>query len=108
MDFVPVATTSDVPPGTMAGVEAGGQKILLANVDGTFYALQRKCPHMGFDLCKGTLRGRTVTCRMHGATFDLATGEALEKAKLLVFKTQPKPAKTYEVRVEGDAVSIEV
>ena len=99
---------ADVAPGTMKGVEVEGKKILLANVDGTFYAIQRKCPHMGFDLCKGKLDGAAVTCRMHKATFDLKTGEALEKAKLLVFKTQPKPATTYPVKVEGGEVMIGV
>lgn len=101
-------STSDLAPGTMKAVEVEGEAILLANVDGAFYAIQRKCPHMGFDLCKGTLHGSQVTCRMHGASFDLRTGEAVEKAKLLVFKTQPKPAKTYPVKIEGDRVIIGV
>ena len=112
MTLVSSGSPADVAPGTMKGVEVDGKKILLANVDGTFYAIQRKCPHMGFDLCKGKLQtgpnGATVTCRMHKATFDLATGEALEKAKLLFLKTQPKPATTYPVTVEGDRVMIEM
>ena len=57
---------------------------------------------MGFDLCKGMLHGGPVTCCMHGATFDLEISEAVEKAKLVFLKTQPKPAKTYPVKVEGD------
>ena len=108
MGMVSAGSTTDVAPGTMRGVEVAGQSILLANVDGTFYAIQRRCPHMGFDLCKGRLDGAKVTCRMHGATFDLATGEALEKAKLLVFKTQPKPAKTYPIEVAGGEIMIDL
>lgn len=108
MTFAPAGSTSDLAPGAMKGVEVKGQELLLANVDGTFYAIQRKCPHMGFDLCKGTLHDGQVTCRMHGATFDLKTGEAVEKAKLLFLKTQPKPAKTYPVKVEDDRVTVGV
>lgn len=108
MTFAPAGSTSDLAPGTMKGVEVEGQKLLLANVDGTFYAIQRKCPHMGFDLCKGTLHGDRVTCRMHDATFDLKTGEAVDKAKLLFLKMQPKPARTYPVKVEGGQVMVEV
>ena len=108
MTYVPCGSTADVAPGAMKGVEVEGKKLLLANVDGTFYAIQRKCPHMGFDLSKGTLDGATVTCRMHKATFDLKTGEALAKAKLVFIKTQPKPATTYPVKLEGDRVMIEV
>lgn len=106
MDFVSACSAVDVAPGTMKGVDIAGQKILLANVDGTFYAIQRNCPHMGFDLCKGTLHGDRVTCRMHDAAFNLKTGEPLEKAKLLFLKMQPKPAKTYSVKLEGDTVTI--
>ena len=108
MDFVTIGPAADIAPGTMKGVKVSGQKVLLANVDGTFYAIQRKCPHMGFDLCKGKLHDGEVTCRMHGATFDLRTGEATEKAKLLFIKTQPKPAKTYPTKVEGQTVMVGV
>ncbi len=108
MTFAPAGPASDLAPGAMMGVEVEGQKLLLANVGGTFYAIQRKCPHMGFDLCKGTLHGDRVTCRMHDASFDLKTGEALEKAKLLFLKMQPKPAKTFPVKVEGGQVMVEV
>lgn len=92
----------------MKAVEVGGQQILLANVGGTYRAIQRKCPHMGADLCKGKLEGDKVTCRMHGATFDLTTGEAVGKAKLLFLKVRPKNAATYPVKVEGDQIMIAV
>ena len=108
MTYVSFGPTSDIAPGAMKGVEVGGTKVLLANVGSTFYAIQRKCPHMGFDLCKGRLEGATVTCRMHDASFDLKTGEAIGKAKILFLKTMPKPAATYPVKVEGGEVMIEV
>ena len=108
MNFAAAGSTSDLAPGATKGIEVEGQSILLANVGGAYFAIQRKCPHMGFDLCKGTLVGARLTCRMHGATFDVTTGEAVGKAKLLVFKTLPKPAKTYPVKVEGDRVMVGV
>ena len=108
MNYVAAASTIDFAPGTMKAVEAAGQKILLAHVDGTYLAIQRKCPHMGADLCKGTLEGHVVTCRMHGARFDLTTGKPVEKAKLLFLKMQPKDAATYPVKVEGTQVLIGV
>lgn len=108
MTFVPTGLTADLPAGTMRGVAVGGEGVLVANVDGTFYAIARRCPHMGFDLCKGRLEGARVTCRMHGASFDLATGEAVEKARLLFLRTRPKPARTYPVRVVDGAITIEL
>ncbi len=108
MTFVPTGLTADLAEGTMRGVEVGGEGVLVANVAGTFYAIARKCPHMGFDLAKGALEGARVTCRMHDASFDLATGEAVEKAKLLFLKTRPKPVRTYPVRVVDGAITVEV
>ena len=37
--FVKVARVSDVPPGQMLSVHSQGQPVVLANVDGTIYAL---------------------------------------------------------------------
>ena len=92
----------------MKGLEVEGRAIVLANVAGTFYAIQRKCPHMGYDLSNGMLEGAKLICRMHGATYHLATGEPLAKAKLLFFKPQPRPATTYPVKVEGGRVFVAV
>lgn len=108
MTYVACAATADLPAGSLTPVEAGGTKLMLANVEGTIYAMQRKCPHMGFDLCKGHIEGKTVVCRMHGAAFDLPTGDPVAKAKLLFLKMQPKPAVTYPVKIEGGKVLVEV
>lgn len=108
MTLAATGLNADLPPGTMHGAEVDGKGVLVANVGGTLYAMARKCPHMGADLCKGKLEGSRVTCRMHGASYDLKTGEAVEKAKLLFFKTTPKPAKTYPVKVADGAIMIEV
>ena len=86
MTYVSCGSTADVAPGTMSGVEVEGKKILLANVDGTFYAIQRKCPHMGFDLAKGTLAGATITCRMHKATLRPEDGRGARKGQAAVFE----------------------
>ena len=107
MAFIPTGITTDLAPGTMTGVEVAGEGVLLANVGGTFHAIARKCPHMGFDLCKGRLDGAAVICPMHGAAFDLATGEAVEKARLLFLRTRPKPTRVYRVRIDGDRISID-
>ncbi|MET0545414.1 MAG: Rieske 2Fe-2S domain-containing protein [Caulobacterales bacterium] len=108
MAYVAATKTGDVAPGKMKAVEAGGKKLLLANVDGAFYAMQKNCPHLGFNLCRGKLNGTVVTCALHGAGFDLKDGSAVNPANLIIFKKLTKNAVTYPVKVEGDQVMIDV
>ena len=108
MAFQTVAKTTDIQPGTMKAVAAGGAKLLVAHVDGAFYAMQQRCPHLGGNLSRGRLHGKTVTCPLHKATFDLATGEVIDVAHLLFIKFKTKQAATYPVRIEGDAVMVDV
>ena len=59
--FVKVAKTTDIPVGKMMHVEVEGTEILIANVDGKFYAVGDRCPHLNAMLSKGTLNNSTVT-----------------------------------------------
>lgn len=108
MEFVRVAAVSDLSPGQMKEVAAGGKKLLLANVDGGFFAIARKCPHLGGNLCKGKLEGSAVKCPLHGARFDVKTGKAVQDAKLLFLKMKVKDAPSFPVRTEGMDVLVGV
>jgi 3-phenylpropionate/trans-cinnamate dioxygenase ferredoxin subunit len=61
---------------------------------------------MAENLCAGTLDGRVVTCPRHGARFDVTTGKAVGKAKLLFLATTPQDLATYAVRVEGTEIAV--
>ena len=76
MEYVRVASVNDVAPGKIVPIEANGQKLLLAEAGGKFYAAQRKCPHLGFNLCRGSIEDGAVVCPLHKAKFDLVTGQA--------------------------------
>ena len=93
-EFAQVAETTEVPSGSMKKVTVDGKEILVANVEGTYYAIVNKCTHRGGDLSKGSLSGKIVKCPRHSAKFDVTTG-----------KVEAGPAKTpeptFEVKVEG-------
>lgn len=108
MVFVKLASTSDVPAGKMKAFDLKGQKILLANTNGSFHALTNKCPHIGKPLDKGSLDGYSVTCAYHHAQFDVRDGANLEVAKLLFLKMACAGAKTYPVKIEGSEVLVEL
>jgi nitrite reductase/ring-hydroxylating ferredoxin subunit len=61
----------------MKAVEVEGHEIVVCNVEGKFYAVERRCGHMNAPLDMGTLDGVIITCAMHCAQFDISTGEAL-------------------------------
>lgn len=100
-DFVPVARLKDVPENELRGVTVDGHRIVLANRGGKIYALEDQCSHEEYPLSEGELTGDEVTCMLHGARFDLATGAP--KALPAVM-----PVKTYECRVEGEEIQVKL
>ena len=57
-------------------VNADDQSIALFNVDGTFYAIDNTCTHVGGPLAEGDIDGDIVTCPGHGAGFSVKTGDS--------------------------------
>lgn len=99
--YVSVATKGDVPPGEMRAVDVDGVSVLLCNVDGEFFAVHDECTHECFPLSEGRLGGHAVTCMLHGASFDVKTGEILSPPAY-------EPLRTFPVRVSGDDVSVAI
>lgn len=56
----------------------GNRPICLFYDDGQVYAVEDRCPHMGFPLHRGTVQGGLLTCHWHHARFDLASGGTLD------------------------------
>lgn len=108
MEFVEVAKTFELTVGKMKSAKLGQKEILVANVDGKYFAIGDKCAHKGGDLSKGFLSGNTVTCPRHGAKFDVRTGKVVSKPKILFFSSDIDYEPTFEVKVEGEKVLIAV
>ena len=101
MARIMIATLTDLSEEMVTKIEVDGEAIIVGMVDGKPYAMEGRCSHMGFDLSRGTKQGNVVRCKMHGAEFDIRTGEVLRNL-------QAKKLKTYPVTVEGGQVFIEV
>ena len=63
--------------GQMMSCVAGGEELLIAHVDGQYYAVSNICSHGGQRLSGGRLAGYEVHCPLHRAAFDVRTGAAL-------------------------------
>lgn len=100
-EWVRVAALDECPPGTLRSAEAGGERIVVANVDGDLYVLQDRCSHQDYPLSDGELEGTTLTCIYHGATFDVCSGRATGLPAL-------RPVKSYPVDVRDDGVWVQV
>lgn len=99
--FVKVASIHDVAPGEVKVFDVEGKGLALANVSGSFYAIDDVCTHDGGPLGEGKLFGDLVECPRHGARFDVKTGRVRALPAVI-------PVRTYPVRVEGDEIKVQV
>src|SRR3954454_3635751 len=51
-----------------------GIAVFPSSVSEAVYAVDNRCPHMGFPLSKGSVRDGILTCHWHHARFDLESG----------------------------------
>lgn len=113
--FIPIGRADELRDGEMQKVDIEGRELLLARVEGAYYAIDDRCPHMGGDLSEGSLQGSVVTCPRHGSRFDVRNGQLVRwtdwsGVKLTVGKLLKSPRSTvsYEVRRDGDTVSVDL
>jgi 3-phenylpropionate/trans-cinnamate dioxygenase ferredoxin subunit len=105
----------ELEEGAMKSFVIEGQEIVIAMVKSNYYAVRGRCPHLGGKLAEGKLEGTVITCPLHGSQFDIADGHVIRWTNLSGFMAKVgqavKPAKplvTYRVKLEGDAVMVEI
>ncbi len=101
LPFTDVCATSEIPPGRAVAVRAAGRDFLLCHAEGRYYAVAERCTHAAWSLAGGEVRGCELACSLHGARFDLRTGDA----------TRPpasKPLRTFPVRTRGGRIQVQV
>ena len=107
MPTVRACSTSDVSPGSMKYVRAGGKDLLIANVEGKFYAVDNWCTHEQGNLSHGELKKNVVTCPDHGSQFDVLTGLVLGGPDGESADSIP-PAKSYKITVQGNDLMVDI
>ena len=73
-NFVKVAARSDVVDGKPRAVRVEGHSIALFEHEGTVYATDNQCPHMGYPLVRGRVRKGVLSCDWHGWSYDMEGG----------------------------------
>ena len=130
-EYIEIAKINEIANRQMKHVEVKGREILIANIDGKFYALNDRCGHMNALLSMGNLANdNIVTCPFHGARFDITTGKKvkepiltpsqemeplpktwqmyLEHAGQLMAHIKTYDQEIYETKIEGDSVKIKI
>jgi nitrite reductase/ring-hydroxylating ferredoxin subunit len=94
---------NEIPNQGVKKFKIGALDIAVFNVDGEFFAINRKCTHMKGNLAKGKLDGKKIKCPLHGSVFSLETGELLGQPGTLAgwFK-KAKNTKVYKVNIKDD------
>jgi nitrite reductase/ring-hydroxylating ferredoxin subunit len=94
---VRVGLLDDVASPTV--ISGGKHGIAVFISDGQPYAVDNRCPHMGFPLQRGTVRDGVLTCHWHHARFDLASGGT--------FDPWADDVKTYPAWIADGAVYVD-
>jgi 3-phenylpropionate/trans-cinnamate dioxygenase ferredoxin component len=108
MARVLVAGASDVNPGEMKKFDVSGTDVLIANIDGTFYAIANTCTHMGGSLADGILENGIVKCPRHGARYDVKTGECVGELSFLFVKKMTKGVQAFFTEIKDGQLYIEI
>ncbi|MFB6189555.1 MAG: Rieske (2Fe-2S) protein [Halapricum sp.] len=77
-DYVPVADFEDLQEAGRLLVDPQDRHVALFHHEGEVYAIDNRCPHMGFPLTEGTVEEGILTCHWHHARFELACGDTFD------------------------------
>ena len=63
--------------GKPVAIDVDGTSVCVARVGDEVFAIADTCTHSDASLSEGEITGAKIECWLHGAEFDLRTGEAL-------------------------------
>jgi nitrite reductase (NADH) small subunit len=100
-NFIKLTAESNLPARNEAKeFSCGGREICVANVSGTYSAMDNICLHRGGPLGQGTIENGKVICPWHAWAWDPSTGEAAHNASAKI--------PVYSLNIENGDVLIEI
>ncbi|TSA48114.1 MAG: non-heme iron oxygenase ferredoxin subunit [Actinomycetales bacterium] len=82
-------------------LEKAGKTICVTRVGDEVFAIDDTCTHSEASLSEGDVTDFKIECWLHGAEFDLRTGEAITLPANIALETYP-------VRIEANSVTVEI
>ncbi len=100
-DWHLVAKTSEITDETPKAAQVGKISIGIYRLGEAYYAIDDICTHEYAPLTEGYVDGEVVECPIHGALFNIRSGEA-------VAPPAKENLRTFRVKVEGEDIYVEV
>ena len=82
-------------------LEKAGKTICVTRVGDEVFAIDDTCSHSEASLSEGDVSGFKIECWLHGAEFDLRTGEAVTLPANIALAT-------YQVIIDANSVTVEI
>jgi nitrite reductase/ring-hydroxylating ferredoxin subunit len=79
-DFVRAGSLEELKAKGRLVAHGPHRPILVVHDKDRVFALDNRCPHMGFPLDRGSVEDGTLTCHWHHARFDLASGCTFDRS----------------------------
>ena len=98
--YVRAANLAEVEDTGCKVSHVGGHTVALFSHNGDVYAVDNRCPHMGFPLHRGSLKNGVLTCHWHHARFDLTSGGT--------FDPWADDVRVFPVEIRGNEVWVDV
>jgi nitrite reductase/ring-hydroxylating ferredoxin subunit len=98
--FTLAAKLSDLKTSGCLSTQVDGHTLALFLYSDRVYAIDNRCPHMGFPLDRGTVKDGILTCYWHYARFDLASGGTFDQFA--------DDVRAFPVEIRGDEVWVNV
>ena len=99
-EMVLAARLPDLKSNACLAVNINGHPLALFSVGSQVYAVDNRCPHMGFPLHRGSVKDGILTCHWHHARFDLASGGT--------FDQWADDVPVYPVEVRGEEIYVDL
>jgi len=90
---------STLADGKPLKISLGDKDVCVARIGNEVFAVADICTHSEASLSEGDISNYKIECWLHGAEFDLRTGEALTPPAV-------EALETFDVRRDGDTVTI--
>lgn len=97
--FIRAAALEEIEAAGLKAVQLEGKVVLLVAHEGEVFAVDNRCPHMGFPLERGSVKNGVLTCHWHHARFELCSGGT--------FDPFADDVHSYPVKIEGGGIWVD-
>ena len=101
MNLIKICDLSEIPNGSTKKFVINDEEITICNINNQIFAINDNCSHDEASLQEGFIDGYEIECPMHGAKFDIRTGE-------VTCLPAVSPIKTYNIKINNGAIELEI